>query len=100
MTAAKFYELLEEAGKRMVWGINERGYIRGKFRRAKVKRDFCPITAVKYLQNREYYETIFALDAAEDMGLNENFAPKITMSADNNGSKKVRRHLKRVLNLS
>lgn len=100
MTATKFYEILSEAGNRMVWDINERNYIRGRFRRARVKRNFCPITAVMYLENRKYVDASFALDAAEHMGLNENFAHKITTSADNVGSKKVRRHIKRVLNLS
>jgi hypothetical protein len=100
MTAAKFYELLEEAGERMVWTVDPlSGFIRGRFRRARISRDFCPITAVKYLQDREYHEAIFAFDAAEDMGLNDNFAQKITMAADDCGSKKVRRHIKQVLGL-
>lgn len=100
MTAAKFYQLLEEAGERMIWTVDPvSGYIRGRFRGAKVKRDFCPITAVRYLERRSFYETIFALNAAEAMGLNEYFAQKITIAADNRGSKKVRRHLKQVLGL-
>lgn len=100
MTAAKFYELLEEAGERMLQTVDPvSGYIRGRFRRAKIKRDFCPITAVRYLTKRKFVPTNAALYAADKMNFNTNFAQKIVMAADNRGSKKVRRHIKQVLGL-
>ena len=41
MTAAKFYELLEEAGERMVWTVDPlSGFIRGRFRMSMISVDF------------------------------------------------------------
>lgn len=102
MTGAQFYEKLAEAGKRMVWDVNESGILYGRFRYAKVDRCFCPITAVCYLTKKKYYDRLEPYDAAFTLGLNEDFAYNIIRAADEFGkySKKVRRHLKKVLGLS
>ena len=100
MTGAQFYEKLSEAGERMVWNVCPiTGFLRGRFRYAKVKRNFCPITAVCYLTNKKYYRVYDAYNAACNINLNMNFASKIMESADYNGSKKIRRHLLRTLNV-
>lgn len=100
MTGAQFYEKLAEAGERMVWSVcPTTGWLRGRFRYAKVKRSFCPITAVCYLENKKYYNVHHADFAAENMNLNREFAANIMRSADGRGSKKVRRHLMRTLNV-
>ena len=97
MTAAKFYEALAEAGKRMKWTVNEDGAIRGRFKRAKVKRDFCPITAVTYLKTRKYMD-IDDIDS-KYLGLNDDFCSKVTYASDNGAwsSPKVRRRLRQTL---
>lgn len=100
MTGSRFYEKLAEAGDRMVWSVcPTTGWLRGKFRYAKVKRSFCPITAVCYLESNKYYTSYNANDAAENINLNSDFAYNVMQAADNTGSKKVRRHLLRTLNV-
>lgn len=107
MTAGTFYKKLEEAGNRMVWFIDGQDRIRGKFKYGKVKRCFCPITAVCYLESRKFYDSDdldSTLSAAEMLNINYNFAHKIIMSADRflenrYGSVKTKRKLKKLLSI-
>lgn len=101
MTGAQFYEKLGEASERMKWFIDGNKNIRGKFRYSKKKKEYCPITAVAKLVKNEFYDIGDFEVAADSLKLNNNHANEIADAADglSYSSAKIRRHLKKVLNL-